>query len=178
MGSLTCSQENCLFVPDEFHTGKHACTNYCKTLNVGNGAASEFCAWVADNPVEWFLTLKAFIKGQLVFFLMVFNNFLTFQSSSQCVGCCRLLRGTETGVQVRVRKGKPYCDGCYFQLRCKYWCLQGSDPGWFLCTSPFLYHVPLLSPVAKRKVGIGNPVGPPWMLNVMPWKMSEIPTLI
>ncbi|CAJ1049836.1 LIM domain only protein 7b isoform X1 [Xyrichtys novacula] len=35
----------------------------------------------------------------------------------QCVGCQRHLGGTETGVQVRVRNRKPYCEPCYFQLK-------------------------------------------------------------
>ncbi|XP_034737706.1 LIM domain only protein 7-like isoform X3 [Etheostoma cragini] len=35
----------------------------------------------------------------------------------QCVGCHRHLGGTETGVQVRIRNGKPYCEPCYFQLK-------------------------------------------------------------
>ncbi|XP_059214285.1 LIM domain only protein 7b [Centropristis striata] len=35
----------------------------------------------------------------------------------QCVGCHRHLGGTEKGVQVRVRNGKPYCEPCYFQLK-------------------------------------------------------------
>ncbi|PWA19011.1 hypothetical protein CCH79_00005011 [Gambusia affinis] len=34
----------------------------------------------------------------------------------QCVGCHRHIGGTETGVQVRIRNKKPYCDYCYFQL--------------------------------------------------------------
>ncbi|KAK5604609.1 hypothetical protein CRENBAI_014434 [Crenichthys baileyi] len=34
----------------------------------------------------------------------------------QCVGCHRHLGGTETGVQVRVRNRRPYCDYCHFQL--------------------------------------------------------------
>ncbi|XP_035855382.1 LIM domain only protein 7-like isoform X8 [Sander lucioperca] len=35
----------------------------------------------------------------------------------QCVGCHRHLGGTETGVQVRIRNRKPYCEPCYFQLK-------------------------------------------------------------
>ncbi|XP_023188610.1 LIM domain only protein 7-like isoform X2 [Xiphophorus maculatus] len=35
----------------------------------------------------------------------------------QCVGCHRHIGGTETGVQVRIRNRKPYCDYCYFQLK-------------------------------------------------------------
>ncbi|KAM7015623.1 LIM domain only protein 7-like isoform 5-T5 [Tautogolabrus adspersus] len=35
----------------------------------------------------------------------------------QCVGCQRQLGGTETGVQVRVRNRKPFCEPCYFQLK-------------------------------------------------------------
>ncbi|XP_039651288.1 LIM domain only protein 7b isoform X1 [Perca fluviatilis] len=35
----------------------------------------------------------------------------------QCVGCHRHLEGTETGVQVRIRNRKPYCEPCYFQLK-------------------------------------------------------------
>ncbi|XP_020508508.2 LIM domain only protein 7 isoform X8 [Labrus bergylta] len=35
----------------------------------------------------------------------------------QCVGCQRHLGGTETGVQVRVRNRKPFCEPCYFQLK-------------------------------------------------------------
>ncbi|XP_045888393.1 LIM domain only protein 7b isoform X6 [Micropterus dolomieu] len=35
----------------------------------------------------------------------------------QCVGCHRRLGGTETGVQVQIRKRKPYCEPCYFQLK-------------------------------------------------------------
>ncbi|XP_070692261.1 LIM domain only protein 7b [Pempheris klunzingeri] len=35
----------------------------------------------------------------------------------QCVGCYRHLRGTEAGVQVRIRNGKPHCEPCYFQLK-------------------------------------------------------------
>ncbi|XP_070826282.1 LIM domain only protein 7b [Chaetodon trifascialis] len=35
----------------------------------------------------------------------------------QCVGCYRHLGGTELGVQVRIRNGKPYCEPCYFQLK-------------------------------------------------------------
>ncbi|XP_029982849.1 LIM domain only protein 7-like isoform X2 [Sphaeramia orbicularis] len=35
----------------------------------------------------------------------------------QCVGCYRYLGGTETGVQVRIRNRKPYCERCYFQLK-------------------------------------------------------------
>ncbi|XP_047437624.1 LIM domain only protein 7b isoform X2 [Mugil cephalus] len=35
----------------------------------------------------------------------------------QCVGCGQRLRGTETGVQARIRNGKPFCERCYFQLR-------------------------------------------------------------
>ncbi|XP_069030596.1 LIM domain only protein 7-like [Embiotoca jacksoni] len=34
----------------------------------------------------------------------------------QCVGCCRHLGGTQTGVQVRIRNRKPYCEPCYLQL--------------------------------------------------------------
>ncbi|XP_047220067.1 LIM domain only protein 7b isoform X3 [Girardinichthys multiradiatus] len=34
----------------------------------------------------------------------------------QCVGCHRHLGGTETGVQVRVRNRRPYCDYCHFQF--------------------------------------------------------------
>ncbi|XP_041641699.1 LIM domain only protein 7b isoform X2 [Cheilinus undulatus] len=35
----------------------------------------------------------------------------------QCVGCQQHLGGSETGVQVRVRNRKPYCEPCYFQLK-------------------------------------------------------------
>ncbi|KAM9825676.1 uncharacterized protein ACBT44_006254 isoform 2-T2 [Syngnathus typhle] len=35
----------------------------------------------------------------------------------QCVGCQRYLGKTDTGVQVRVRNKKPYCEPCYFQLK-------------------------------------------------------------
>ncbi|XP_071345409.1 LIM domain only protein 7-like isoform X3 [Trachinotus anak] len=35
----------------------------------------------------------------------------------QCVGCHRHLGGTETGVQVRIRNTKPYCELCYFHLK-------------------------------------------------------------
>ncbi|XP_078031109.1 LIM domain only protein 7 isoform X4 [Epinephelus lanceolatus] len=35
----------------------------------------------------------------------------------QCVGCHRHLGGTETGVQVRIRKGRPHCEPCYFRLK-------------------------------------------------------------
>ncbi|XP_051800860.1 LIM domain only protein 7-like [Acanthochromis polyacanthus] len=35
----------------------------------------------------------------------------------QCVGCRRHLGGTESGVKVRVRNRKPYCEHCYFQLK-------------------------------------------------------------
>ncbi|XP_078103045.1 LIM domain only protein 7-like isoform X2 [Sander vitreus] len=35
----------------------------------------------------------------------------------QCVGCHRHLGGAETGVQVRIRNRKPYCEPCYFQLK-------------------------------------------------------------
>uniref|UniRef100_UPI003AADDB41 LIM domain only protein 7b isoform X1 n=1 Tax=Centroberyx gerrardi TaxID=166262 RepID=UPI003AADDB41 len=35
----------------------------------------------------------------------------------QCVDCCRRLGGTGTGVQVRIRNRKPYCEPCYFQLK-------------------------------------------------------------
>ncbi|KAM3877065.1 LIM domain only protein 7b [Diretmus argenteus] len=35
----------------------------------------------------------------------------------QCVDCCRHLRGTETGVKVRIQNRKPYCEPCYFQLK-------------------------------------------------------------
>ncbi|XP_035508239.1 LIM domain only protein 7b isoform X2 [Morone saxatilis] len=35
----------------------------------------------------------------------------------QCVGCHRHLGGTETGVQVRIRNRKAYCEPCYFQLK-------------------------------------------------------------
>ncbi|XP_022623614.1 LIM domain only protein 7-like isoform X4 [Seriola dumerili] len=35
----------------------------------------------------------------------------------QCVGCRRHLAGTETGVQVRIRNTKPYCELCYFHLK-------------------------------------------------------------
>ncbi|KAM9816880.1 LOW QUALITY PROTEIN: LIM domain only protein 7-like [Neosynchiropus ocellatus] len=36
----------------------------------------------------------------------------------QCVGCNRPLRRTETGIQVRIRHRKPYCEPCYFQRKC------------------------------------------------------------
>ncbi|XP_073321317.1 LIM domain only protein 7b isoform X2 [Pagrus major] len=35
----------------------------------------------------------------------------------QCVGCHRHLGGAETGVQVRIRNRKLYCEPCYFQLK-------------------------------------------------------------
>ncbi|XP_029901494.1 LIM domain only protein 7b isoform X2 [Myripristis murdjan] len=35
----------------------------------------------------------------------------------QCVECCRPLGGTETGVQVRIRNKKPYCEPCYFHFK-------------------------------------------------------------
>ncbi|KAM9860531.1 LIM domain only protein 7-like [Aulostomus maculatus] len=35
----------------------------------------------------------------------------------QCVGCQHHLGGAETGVQVRIRNRKPYCEPCYFQLK-------------------------------------------------------------
>nr|XP_020465221.1 LIM domain only protein 7-like isoform X3 [Monopterus albus] len=38
-------------------------------------------------------------------------------SCFQCVGCRRRLRGAKTGVQVRIRNEKPYCEPCYFQLK-------------------------------------------------------------
>nr|XP_046246140.1 LIM domain only protein 7b isoform X10 [Scatophagus argus] len=35
----------------------------------------------------------------------------------QCVGCHRHFGGAETGVQVRIRNRRPYCEPCYFQLK-------------------------------------------------------------
>ncbi|XP_072321451.1 LIM domain only protein 7b isoform X2 [Eucyclogobius newberryi] len=35
----------------------------------------------------------------------------------QCKGCCRDLRGTEPGVQVRIHNHWPYCEACYFHLK-------------------------------------------------------------
>ncbi|GLD47351.1 LIM domain only protein 7-like isoform X1 [Lates japonicus] len=35
----------------------------------------------------------------------------------QCVGCHRHLGGTESGVQVRIRNRKPYCELCYLHLK-------------------------------------------------------------
>lgn len=55
------------------------------------------------------------------------QSFLTSPSSLQCVGCHRHLGGTATGVQVRIRNRKPYCEPCYFQLKCEYWSLRDND---------------------------------------------------
>ncbi|XP_042081061.1 LIM domain only protein 7 isoform X5 [Haplochromis burtoni] len=41
----------------------------------------------------------------------------------QCVGCRQHLGGRENGAQVQIRNRKPFCERCYFQLRCKYWSL-------------------------------------------------------
>ncbi|XP_051918514.1 LIM domain only protein 7-like [Hippocampus zosterae] len=35
----------------------------------------------------------------------------------QCVGCQQYLGKTDTGVQIRVRNKKPYCETCFFQLK-------------------------------------------------------------
>ncbi|XP_026021610.1 LIM domain only protein 7-like isoform X4 [Astatotilapia calliptera] len=36
----------------------------------------------------------------------------------QCVGCHQHLGGRENGAQVQIRNRKPFCERCYFQLRC------------------------------------------------------------
>ncbi|XP_056134806.1 LOW QUALITY PROTEIN: LIM domain only protein 7-like [Lampris incognitus] len=38
----------------------------------------------------------------------------------QCVACCQHLGGRGAGVQVRIRNGRPYCESCYFRLKCEY----------------------------------------------------------
>lgn len=86
-------------------------------------------AWVANKLVKWFRHKR---PTSQVSCISLKYSFSFLPPSSQCVGCHQHLRGTETGVQVRLGNRKSCCEPCYFQLKCEYWCSWDS----YLTDSP------------------------------------------